>query len=161
MSRLCSRRVWGLVAALVLLLSIVGTPAPTAANRPRPTPTPPAVTPFPGATWTLVDDHQSICYFFPQGTADTNYYGVWIQGRWTRPIAVGVSHLPAGAQTWTFSAPIPPGSSDGIGGLADVAVQLPATTPPGSYTARLWASDGTVTETVPVVLQVQSRCGRY
>jgi hypothetical protein len=162
-SRLLSRRAWGLLAilGLTLTLALVRTPAPTAASRPRPSPTPPTVTPFPGATWTLVDYHQNTCYFFPQGSAYSNYYGIWIQGRWRHAIDVGASQLPTGAQTWTSYAPIPPGSSDGIGSLAYVAIQLPPTTPVGTYGATLWASDGTVTESVPVVLTVQTRCGRY
>jgi hypothetical protein len=154
-------RVWAVLAALGIVLSLAGGFSSAAAHRRQPPPTPPVVTPFPGAAWTLIDNRQSTCYFFPQSSTDTNYYGIWIQGSWTHQINIGVSKLPAGAVTWTSFAPIPAGSSDGIGSLAYVAVQLPSTTQFGTYTATLWANDGSVTEGVPVVLTVQSNCGGY
>ena len=111
------------------------------------------------ATWTLIDNDQSIC--FVQGSPYPNYYGIWIKGTWKRQIRVGVSSLPAGA-TWSTSySPIPPGSSDGIGSLAYVAVTLAPNTPLGSYTASLWAKDGTVTQRVPVDLVVKTKCSPY
>ena len=106
--------------------------------------------------WQLVDYQQSAC-FSPSVT--TAYYGIWIRGRWTRPIDIGISNLPSGGTYWTSYAPIPPGSSDGIYSLAYVGVQIPSTTPVGTYTASLWASDGRVTRSVPVTLDVRTRCG--
>jgi hypothetical protein len=44
-------------------------------------------------TWRLVDYHQSICF---DSHATSNYYGIWIKGRWTHSIGVGIAQLPAG-----------------------------------------------------------------
>ena len=107
----------------------------------------------------LVDYQQSTCY--RSGTSFANYYGVWVKGTWKRALGAGVSGLPAGGTTWTSYVPIPPGSSDGVGSLAYVAVQIPASTPIGSYTAQLWASDGRTTESVPVTLVVKAKCTSY
>src|SRR5438093_3808677 len=85
-------------------------------------------------TWQLIDYQQSAC-FSPSVT--TAYYGIWIKGSWTRPINIGISNLPSGGTYWTSYAPIPPGSSDGIYSLAYVGVQIPSTTPVGTYTASL------------------------
>ena len=106
--------------------------------------------------WQLVDYQQSACF---SSSATTAYYGIWIKGRWTRPIDIGISNLPSGGTYWTSYAPIPPGSSDGVYSLAYVGVQIPSTTPVGIYTASLWASDGRVTQSVPVTLEVKTRCG--
>ncbi len=53
---------------------------------------------------------------------------------------------------YTSYAPIPPGSSDGIYSLAYVAVVLPAGAAVDTFTASLWASDGTTKESVPITL---------
>jgi hypothetical protein len=108
------------------------------------------------ATWQLMDYHQSSC--FDQHVNDT-YYGIWIKGKWTHQINIGITRLPAGGSYTTDYAPIPPGSSDGVGSLAYVHAMIPANTPVGTYTARLWASDGTTREAVPVTLVVKSSCG--
>lgn len=107
-------------------------------------------------TWQLMDYHQSSC--FDQNVHDT-YYGIWIKGKWTHQINVGITRLPTGGSYTTDYAPIPPGSSDGVGSLAYVHTTIPANTPLGTYTARLWASDGTTRETVAVTLVVKSSCG--
>jgi hypothetical protein len=111
---------------------------------------------FARSNWRLVDYQQSAC-FSPSVT--TAWYGIWIKGRWTRPIDIGISNLPSGGTYSTSYAPIPPGSSDGVYSLAYVGVQIPSTTPVGTYTASLWASDGRVTRSVPVTLDVRTRCG--
>ena len=113
------------------------------------------------AQWTLIDNHQNPCYAFPQGNWTTKYYAVWIQGTWSHAVSIGASGLPSGASSWTYDSPIPPGSSDGKGSLAYVAVQIPSSTSVGEHTARLWASDGGTTESVPIGLNVQSKCGNY
>jgi uncharacterized protein DUF5980 len=130
--------------------------APTA-----PSPSPVAGAPLePSAatspTWQLVDNHQSLCF---SSRNTTGYYAIWIRGRWARPIQIGITGLPSGASSWTSYAPIPPGSSTGIYSLAYVGVQLPATTPLGTYTASLWARESRTTQAVPVTLVVKSRCG--
>lgn len=106
--------------------------------------------------WQLMDYHQSAC--FDTNVHDT-YYGIWIKGTWKHQINVGITHLPAGGTYTTVYAPIPPGSSDGVGSLAYVHPTIPASTPVGTYTASLWASDGTTREAVPVTLVVKTSCG--
>ena len=110
------------------------------------------------ASWQLVDDHQSACF---SSNVTSSYYGIWISGRWRHTIDVGAKAMPAGGSFSTSDAPIAPGSSTGEYSLAYVRVQIPAATPVGSYTAKLWASDGTHRQTVPITLNVQDRCGGY
>jgi hypothetical protein len=109
-------------------------------------------------TWQLVDYHQSAC-FSPRVT--TSYFGIWISGKWKHSIDVGAQGLPAGATYWTSYAPIPPGSSTGVYSLAYVAVQLATGTPVGTYTAALWATDGKSRQTVPITINMTTRCGNY
>jgi len=131
---------------LVTVGLVVGAPlVDAAAARPRPTP-----------AWHLVDAQQKGC-FSPRVT--DSYFGVWISGRWTHEINVGASRLPAGGSFDTSYAPIPPGSSTGVYSLAYVHVSLPSSTAVGIYSASLWASDGSRTQSVPIVLDVRVRCG--
>jgi uncharacterized protein DUF5980 len=95
------------------------------------------------ARWQLVDNQQRNCVSFGSPySSRTTYFAIWIEGRWRRPIDVGIEALPAGAAWWTSYSPIAPGSSDGVGSLAYVAVKLDVSTPLGTYTPRLWATDG-------------------
>jgi len=108
------------------------------------------------ASWTLMDYHQSAC--FSKNVTDT-WYGIWIKGSWRHSIDVGAANLPTGGTYDTSYAPIPPGSSDGVGSLAYVHVVLPSTEALGTYTANLWASDSRTTQSVPITLVVKSHCG--
>jgi hypothetical protein len=111
-------------------------------------------------TWQLIDYQQKTCFVSSRG--GTNYYGIWISGHWTRKINIGASGLPAGGSFATSYAPIPPGSSDGVGSLAYVAVTLPAGSAVGTSTASLWAADRVTRETVPITLVVQATsCHSY
>ena len=70
--------------------------------------------------------------------------------------------LPAGGSYYTFYAPIAPGASDGVGSLAYVAVVIPVGEAVGTYTASIWASDGTTKESVPITLVVNATsCAHY
>ena len=112
------------------------------------------------ATWKLIDNHQRTCYVSSRG--GTSYYGIWISGTWRHRINVGAQGLPAGGSYYTSYAPIPPGSSDGVGSLAYVALVLPAGASVGTYTSSLWASDGRTRQTVPITEVVQATsCSRY
>jgi hypothetical protein len=112
------------------------------------------------ATWQLIDNHQRTCYVSTRG--GTSYYGIWISGTWRHRINIGADQLPAGGSYYTSYAPIPPGSSDGIGSLAYVAVVLPVGAAVGTYTSSLWASDGRRKQAVPIELVVQATsCRRY
>jgi hypothetical protein len=112
------------------------------------------------ASWKLIDYQQRTCYVSTRG--GTSYYGIWISGTWRHRVNVGASGLPAGGSYYTSYAPIPPGSSDGIGSLAYVAVVLPAGATVGTYTSSLWASDGTTRQAVPITEVVQATsCSHY
>jgi hypothetical protein len=136
-----------LLALFVVGGLLVGTPLVDAAAQAKPR-----------AAWHLVDYSQRAC-FSPRVT--DSYYGIWINGRWTHAINVGAQQLPAGGAFDTSYAPIAPGSSTGVYSLAYVHVMLPPTTPIGSYTASLWASDGSSSEHVPIVLDVRASCRSY
>jgi hypothetical protein len=110
-------------------------------------------------TWQLIDNHQKTCYVSTRG--GTSYYGIWISGTWRRRVNVGADALPAGGSYYTSYAPIPAGSSDGVGSLAYVAVVLPTGTAVGTYLSSLWASDGKTKERVPITEVVQASCGHY
>lgn len=112
------------------------------------------------AKWQLIDNHQRTCYVSTRG--GTSYYGIWIAGTWKHRINVGADDLPAGGSYYTSYAPIPVGSSDGVGSLAYVAVVLPRGAAVGTYTSSLWASDGRTKRAVPITEVVQATsCSRY
>ena len=111
-------------------------------------------------TWQLIDNQQKTCYVSTRG--GTNYYGIWISGTWKRRVNVGADALPAGASYYTSYAPIPPGSSDGVGSLAYVAVVLPVGTTAGTYLSSLWASDGRNKQAVPITeVEQATSCRHY
>ncbi len=155
-----------LVLSLVLLsisfLPKVATHTVAFAAHIPPTPTP-APTPPPGTPWLLENYTQTTCDV--QGSESfrlVTYYGVWINGTWTRPITVTITHAPTGATSWpTYTDPLPPGSSNGIGSVTDLAVQILSTTPLGTYTLYLVATDGKLTQTVPITLIVKTACAHY
>ena len=131
------------------ILTMVALASPVQAARPAAAP-----------AWQLIDNQQKTCYVSTRG--DTNYYGIWLSGAWSHQINVGADQLPAGGSYYTFYAPVPPGTSDGIGSLAYVAVVLPVGAAVGTYTASLWASDAGTTEAVPITLVVNaSSCAHY
>jgi uncharacterized protein DUF5980 len=138
------------IAVLVgLVTSFVGAPSTGAIASPATRQAP---------TWQLVDYGQKAC-FSPR--VHDAYFGVFINGRWTRRINVGASGLPAGGSYSTNYAPIPPGSSNGVYSLASVHVALPTPPPIGTYTAWMWAGDGRSVQRVPIILDVRARCGNY
>jgi hypothetical protein len=94
-------------------------------------------------------------------SSPTTYYGIWIKGTWKSPIDAGANPLPPHASYSTSYTPIPPGSSDGVDSLAYVVVQVSPDTPVGLYTLGVWASDGTMMQSVPVTLRVQTSKCRY
>jgi hypothetical protein len=114
----------------------------------------------PTAKWQLIDNHQRTCYVGTRG--GTSYYGIWISGTWKHRINVGASALPPGGSYYTSYAPIPAGSSNGVGSLAYVAVVLPTGAAVGTYTSSLWASDGRTKQAVSITLVVQATsCSHY
>jgi hypothetical protein len=140
-----------LFAVAISLIVIAG--APLGAATPARTATRPS-----SATWQLVDYQQKVC-FSPNVT--TSYYGIWINGTWKHSITVGINKLPIAYSYTTSYTPIPPGSSTGVYSLAYVNLTLKDTRSVGTYTASLWAYDGTTREAVPVTVIVKDSCRHY
>ena len=109
--------------------------------------------------WQLIDNHQKSCYVSIRG--GTSYYGIWIAGAWTHQIDVGASGLPAGGSYYTSYAPIPAGTSNGVGSLAYVDVVMPVGAAVGTFTASMWATDGTTTQAVPITIVVNATSCRH
>jgi len=118
--------------------------------------TPATAAQSPGATWHLQNYSETSCF---EPSDPTGLYGVYVRGRWSAPLHVGTSMLPSGGRYTTTQSPIPRGHSEGIYSLAWVNVEIPSNTPLGTYTAALWAWDGTTGQRVPITLSVESDCG--
>jgi hypothetical protein len=69
--------------------------------------------------------------------------------------------LPAGGSYYTSYAPIPAGTSDGVGSLAYVDVVMPVGAAVGTFAASMWASDGTTTQAVPITIVVNATSCRH
>jgi hypothetical protein len=135
---------------LALIALVLGTGLVTASA------TPAIAAPSARTTWHLQNYSQTRCF---EASDPDELYGVYVQGHWHAPLEVGTSGLPSRAHYKALDAPIPPGHSDGLYSLAWVEVRVPANAPLGTYTAQMWASDGTDTQRVPITLTVESDCG--
>ncbi|WP_422770242.1 DUF5980 family protein [Plantactinospora sp. WMMC1484] len=140
-----ARLVLGLVTAVMLTLA-ASQPAFAAKRATGTSPT----------TWQLTNIGQRIC--IPAGESWWTYFWITIDGEWSTPIEVGARDLPAGTTTSLPHVPIPPGSSNGRTALNLIAMTLPPL-PFGIYQPELTASDGVVTQSVPVTIKVQERWG--
>lgn len=133
------------VTTMMLALVVGGTPA-SAVPATTTTGTP--------STWTLQDWGQWIC-----ATPDdprTLYYFVGFEGTWSVPIVASYTGMPEGTKVY---GPLvaQPGSGDGQ------HVQIWATfrlndAAPGRYLPRIWATDGIVTQSAPVTLDINPGC---
>lgn len=121
-----------LVALAVLVTPLFGA-APSAAQTP---------------TWTLQDIGQKVCV--STGGWDGTYVFAPVSGTWTTTITTGIRNLPPGSSGQ--GSVLPPGSNDEhtINGWIQVSF---APAPAGDYVAEIWASDGAVTQTAPVLLR--------
>jgi len=135
-----------LAASCLLVLGLLASPAQ-------------AARPAAASAWQLIDNQQKSCYVSTRG--GTSYYGIWIAGTWTHQIDVGATALPAGGSYYTSYAPIAAGTSDGVGSLAYVDVVLPVGAAVGTFTASMWASDGTTTQAVPITIVVNATSCRH
>lgn len=101
------------------------------------------------STWTLEDIGQKIC-LGPTGWPNT-YVFAPVTGTWDTPIRTGIRNLPAGSIDHGGDV-LPPGSNHGnhINGWIFVSF---APAPAGDHVAEVWASDGEVTQTAPVLLR--------
>ncbi len=143
-----SRTALRIAAATVatMLLALVGSTPVSAAPATTTTHTP--------STWTLVDLPQRLC-----ATPDDPralYFFVVLDGTWSTSITVGYTGMPAGVEVYSPLTALP-GSGDGHVVQILAAFRLSGVAP-SRYVPQLWATDGAVTQSVPVVLDVQSRC---
>jgi hypothetical protein len=128
------RGLFGLGAALVLMLG--------------------SVVPASAVTWTLQDIDQRIC-LRPGSPFPGTYVLAPVVGSWSSTITTGIRDFPPGS-TNNGSPTFPPGSHDGsyINGFIGVSI---AAAPAGDYIGEVWATDGTVTQAVPVLLRYDYR----
>jgi hypothetical protein len=105
------------------------------------------------ATWTLRQLDQQVCSQ-PGGLLGT-YVMTVVEGRWSTAIKTGIRNLPPGSSSLGGST-LPPNSSDENDvGIVHLSI---APTPVGVYHAEVWVSDGKVTQTDPVTINVRERC---
>ncbi|HEX7305473.1 DUF5980 family protein [Lentzea sp.] len=115
--------------------------------------------PAAAATWTLEDLEQRICVDPEYGHAGAYFLGS-VSGSWSRTITTGLSDLPPGS-VFKGSSVLPPSSHENPPGakmvnvFAGVAIG-PA--PAGEYVARLWATDGSSTQSQPVRIVFDEAC---
>lgn len=105
-------------------------------------------------TWTLVDVGQRQCA--EPDDPRTLYYFVILEGTWSVPVVVSYTGLPAGTELYGVSV-AQPGTGDGhvVRSLAAFRLHGAAL---GRYTPKLWATDGVAAQSVPVTLDIRSRC---
>ncbi|MEQ4303092.1 DUF5980 family protein [Plantactinospora sp. B6F1] len=133
-------------AVATMMIALVGGAAASAAPAPTTTGTPPS--------WTLVDVGQRLC-----ATPDdprTLYFFVVLDGTWSVPITASYTGMPAGTEVYSPLV-AQPGSGDGHRVQIWAAFRLNGA-PLGRYVPKLWAADGVVTQSVPVVLDIRSWC---
>ncbi|SEG97795.1 hypothetical protein SAMN05444920_11162 [Nonomuraea solani] len=112
-------------------------------------------TPAAATTWELRDVEQRMCVTSDFGHPNT-YFVAPVFGSWTTTIRTGIQKMPPGSSSLGGSV-IPPGSNYGSVIIGFVHISI-APAPVGVYIAEVWASDGVVTQTVPVRINVQVRC---
>ena len=104
-------------------------------------------------SWAFVDYQTRVCVDSAFGRK--SYVIAWLAGTWKETIQIDLEGLPPGST----SSPgvIGPGSSDGATAGGGVIFNIPPT-PVGVYDAAMWGSDGTVRRTMPVTIDVKTRC---
>ncbi|MGV9213719.1 DUF5980 family protein [Micromonospora sp. RB23] len=139
-----ARRIAATVLAVTLLALVGGVPAAAAPAGPASAP----------SSWTLVDLPQRICA--APDDPRTLYYFVVLDGTWSTSIAVDYTGMPAGVEVYSPLAALP-GSGDGHVVQVLAAFRLGGVAP-GRYVPQLRATDGSVTQSVPVVLDIRTSC---
>lgn len=141
-----TRRITTTTALAAMLLALVGGTPVAAAPATTATGT--------TSTWTLVNLPQRIC-----ATPDDPralYYFVVLDGTWSSTITASYTGMPAGTEVYSPQT-TPPGSGDGHIVQILAAFRLYGA-PLGHYVPQLRATDGTVTQSAPVTLDIQSSC---
>ncbi|MEU8112905.1 DUF5980 family protein [Micromonospora sp. NPDC048947] len=106
------------------------------------------------STWTLVDLPQRLC-----ATPDDPralYYFVVLDGAWSAPVTADYTGMPVGVEVYSPLTALP-GSGDGHVVQILAAFRLSGVAP-GRYVPQLRVTDGAVTQSAPVVLDVRSSC---
>jgi hypothetical protein len=111
--------------------------------------------PSAGSTWTLQGDSLRQCVV--PNDPRLLYWFVGLEGTWSKTITVGFTDLPAGITEYS-PAVIEPGSSDGHNGQAQMPFYRVIGAALGHYEPKLTATDGTVTQSVPIRIDVRSSC---
>lgn len=137
------RRGTGLVlgAAAALVLTLTAT-APASAED--------ETSDAPSATWTLVDTEQKVCLRADRAMPN-RYVIASIEGTWTTDITTGVRDLPPGSVS--HGGITYPPDTDGPSSVHDFVGVSFGPTPAGDHIAELWATDGEVTQTTPILLR--------
>ncbi|GAB4007445.1 hypothetical protein GCM10029992_61210 [Glycomyces albus] len=108
------------------------------------------------ATWELLDAEQRLC--IPANESQFSYFVGFISGSWDAPLVPEAHGLPEGTETSLISS-IPPGDNgDRSVGTIWLAVDLPPLDY-GEYPASLVVTDGTVTQTMPILIKAQEEWG--
>lgn len=112
--------------------------------------------PAAAATWDLSDGGQRLC--IPANRNYSSYFVGAIAGSWDTPLATEVQGFPEGTVVEMPSS-IPPGDNgDKYLGTIWISVDLPPLDY-GEYEATLVVTDGTVTQTDPLVVRAQEEWG--
>lgn len=107
------------------------------------------------ATWELRDIGQRTC---AAGGHPNTYFVGPVFGKWEKKITFGIRNLPSGS--YSNGGAIWPGENYGntIVGFVHISI---APAPPAVYVAELWASDGTVEQTVPIRINMRADCTEH
>ena len=108
----------------------------------------------PPATWTLNDYNQRVCY--SPGTSFT-YFLISLSGTWSVPLGWSLSNVKPG---WSYYGPgtIPPGSAAPGSVQEFVGLNISPSAPEGDYTMPLTVSDGSHTQSVPLLVRIRNGC---
>ncbi|WP_155829784.1 DUF5980 family protein [Glycomyces tenuis] len=108
------------------------------------------------ASWHLSDYEQRIC--IPANGSYFTYFVGFIAGSWDAPLVADVHGFPEGTEI-QLPSPVPPDDNeDRYIGTIWFAVDLPPLDY-GEYPATLTVTDGTVTQTMPIMIKAQEEWG--
>lgn len=148
MMRTLSRSIKALFAAVAALAMCLTFSASTASASPTP--------PASSATWDLSDGEQRYCAIADR--PQRYYILAFVSGSWDAPLAFELQGMPEGSVVTSYPSyplqsgdPIPPGDN---GSDYQATYWFIAVLPPleyGEHHATLHATDGTVSETTPLV----------
>lgn len=143
-----------LAVATGLALMVTANPA---AAAPADSTSSRSVTATTAATWDLSDYQQRAC--IPANTPYWTYFVGFIAGSWSTPLLVDVQGLPEGTVTSLPHPPIAPrDNGDRYIGTAWVSMNLPPLDY-GDYPAVMTVTDGSSTQTMPILIRAQERWG--